>query len=263
MATFTVGSRVWYKRAGSTPFIAGDSTSVSGVYDAEQGGRNPAAISIVESTFKIGTSQGVPRILDADLAKSILTDTFVAISGVYDTSNTTQGVVEQQVANPLSPKVVTIPSGAFAPPTGKALYNTGSVGGQIVDEGATNRPSASNANTILSQDPAVRRAETAEGIAVTYGGTHEFASETVDIATASKRLGLRLPSAIIQPGVVVAVKTDARTTGVSPDGSGTKTAAGVIYTVLWGASGSSNPHKVKRLNRQLSLEHAQEDLVAA
>lgn len=256
---FTVGAAVWFKRKGSTPFVAGDPDDAGKVFDSELGGRGNAAITLNDSTFKIGSTMGVPQIKTTDLPPEIGSfDTLpkTTVSGV----GLNLGVREQTVVNPLAPKNVST-DGIFDASTPEALYNTGNqADGSIMDEGAVDRDKKDTLRTIDPNFPSGRpNAAIAEGINVDLDGSHEFANETIDIKSASKRVGIRTPSVEQQAGLVVQI-VNGKAGNVSPDG--TKLLVGTMYWVNWGPNNPSNPHKAKWRNAMKTTLHAEEDLVA-
>lgn len=261
MATFTVGQAVWFKRAGSTPFVTGDAANSALPVLNQLGGRGAAAITISESQFKIGKTMGVPEILTSDLPPVISSDDAfpkTTISGV----GLKLGVREQTVVNPLAPKSVST-DGIFDASTPNALYNTGNDdSGSIMDEGAVDRDGKDTLRTIDPNYPTGRpNAAVAEGINTPVGGTQDFVPETIDNKTASKRVGVRLPSVEQQAGFVVEVLT-ATAKSVSPDGTVVNIGDQLAW-VNWGPTNPSNPHKMKWYNKMRTTLHASNDLVAA
>lgn len=257
---FVIGQAVWFKRRGSTPFIAGDADNAALTYDSELGGRGNAAITLGDSVNKIGSVMGVPQIKTADFPAEIgSADTLpkTTVSGVA----LNLGVREQTVANPLAPHSVST-DGIFDASTPSALFNTGNqADGSIMDEGAVDRDGLTTAlRTIDPNFPSGRPTGiVAEGRPGASSGSHEFDDESIDISSASKRVGRRTPSVEQQAGIVVQIVSVTAGTR-SPDG--TKIDSGKMYWVNWGPNNPSNPHKTKWYNKMKTTIHAEEDLVA-
>jgi hypothetical protein len=257
---FAVGNFVWFKRAGSTPFVSGDPSNAGVVFDSELGGRGKAAITLNDSTFKIGSTMGVPQIKTSDFPTPITSaDT---LASTVDSAGVHIGVREQTVANPLAPKNVST-DGIFDDPTPKALFNTGTqADGSVMDEGAVDRNLTDTLRTLDPNFPSGRpHAAVAEGISAPISGSQEFVSETIDLKSASKRVGRRTPSVEQGAGMVIAVIPVTKK-GVSPDGTPVNPGDN-MYWVNWGPNNPSNPHKAKWRNAMKTMLHAEKDLVAA
>lgn len=258
---FVVGQKVWFKRAGSTPFVTGDPTDAGVDFGKNLGGRGKATISFTPSSNGLGNAQGVPQILATDGTLPTPLTTQDAVTGTI--SGGPQGVIEQVTNDPLAPAVVTV-SGIYGPDP--ALFNPGKdAAGNFIDDSATDR---NRINTILTQDPnvAVGRsassgAAVAEGPAITYSGSHEFAPETIDLKSAGKKLGIRTPSNQQEAGTVMQAITGVNPSTISPDG--TRVGSTRMYLINWGPDNPSKPHQSKWFNQMREMIHAEEDLVAA
>jgi hypothetical protein len=258
---FIVGNTVWYKKAGSTPFVRGDVTLPALPVGASLGGRGSAAVS-KSSSAKSGLSdaQGVPTLNYSDFPP--VKDSTATVNDGDDTflaAGQHLGVREQITGNtPLAPgKVAT--DGVFDGPTSERLSGLGTTESGA-DEGDVTAPQ----DTIRDINPNFptgrSTAATAGGAKTTVSGTHNFVSETID-QKGSKRVGTRLPSSEEGPGVVIQVVT-VKSAGVSVDG--TKVTIGdKQYWVSWGSSAVSNPHRSKSNNRMRTTLHAEADLLAA
>src|SRR6266404_2915003 len=109
MATpaFAVSQSVWFKKAGSTPYVTGDPTDAGkavGVTSAVGtganmlGGRGKSAITFTPSSFGLGAPQGVPQIVAADFPTPL--DSKVVVSGTYNLDGTNvRGVLSQITKN--------------------------------------------------------------------------------------------------------------------------------------------------------------------
>lgn len=258
---FVVGQKVWFKRAGSTPFVTGDAADATVEFGKNVTGRGKSIVTFTPSSNGLGAAQGVPQIAAADIPTPL--NTTDATTGTF--SGGPQGVVEGVTSDPLAPGIVTV-SGIFAPPTDVALFNPGKdASGNFLDDGATDR---NRINTINTQDPnvAVGRsansgAAVAEGPAISISGSHEFVSETVDLKSSGKKLGVRSASNWQEAGIVIQVVTGVSPTTVSPDG--TRVGSTRMYQVNWGLTNPSKPHQSKWFNGPRELLHAEENLVAA
>lgn len=261
-AAFTVGDNVWFKSEGSTPFVTGDASDAATVVGAELGGRGKAAISRSSAAQSgLSDAQGVPTI-DFTEFPNPLTST----DSAEDTSPAAGellGVREQITGNnPLAPGSVST-AGKFDGPTSDNLFNPGDDNqGSPIDEGNVDNDGDNTIRDIDPNFPSGRStAAVASGIGINVGGTQDFVKETIDLQTAAKRVGRRLPSSEEGAGTVVQVVT-VKNAGVTPDG--TKVRAGdFLYWVDWGTSNAGNPHNAKWYNRMRTTLHAEADLVAA
>lgn len=263
---FVVGDKVWFKREGSTPFVTGDSSDAALPVLNQLGGRGEAAIS-KDTTAQSGLSdaQGVPTIKFSEFPAPLASD-----DAVTDTFDDAQHLgVREQITdnNPLAPGQVAT-DGVFDGPTDKALFNPNEVSGDPVDEGRVdNDPEEDTIHSIDPNFPSGRpnigagSAAVAAGIPINVGGTQDFVSETIDLKTAAKRVGRRLPSSLEGPGTVIEVVT-VKSAGKSVDGTVVKV-GDKQYWVNWGTSDASNPHRTKWNNRMRTTLHAEADLVAA
>lgn len=261
---FVVGDKVWFKVSGSTPFVKGDHLDPALAVGAELGGRGKAAISKSSSAQSgLKDAQGVPTIDFTTFPDPLATDGTVA--GTFNTAGQHLGVREQGAKNPLAPKTVAT-DGVYDGPTDKNLFNPGNDNqGSPIDDGNVDN---GKTDTIRDQDPNFPsghkvggKQNVAAGIAINVGGTQDFVSESIDLKTASKRVGRRLPSSQEGPGTVIQVVTVV-SAGSTPDGTKVKVGS-KIYWVDWGASCASNPHRAKWNNKMRTTVHAEVDLVAA
>lgn len=252
---FTIGQRVWFKRAGSTPFVTGDATSSKVVFDSSLGGRGEPSLTFSGGTIPGGGRLGIPGQPAFTATTRTKLDsgnehTEHTVSGTFKfPGGESLGVKEKSLKNPLAPGVVTT-DGIYDGPTSKVLF--GNQDEAKTDSGTTLRTANPNYPTGLPN------ATSTTGTELPLSGTQEFVSEVVNVAGTT--VGFRAPSSEEGAGVVVQIITG--TVGsVSPDG--TKLIAGTMYYVNWGASAVSNPHRAKWNNRFRVQLHAQEDLIAA
>lgn len=265
--TFSVGTAVWFKAAGKTPFVTGDPSDSSLEVGNQIGGRGKAAITLTPDTIGLGSVQGVPQIATADFPTPLVSQD--GVTGTFPTGGQHLGVRDQITSqNPLAPGSVST-DGEFDGPTAKELYNPGNDGsGNTIDEGLTDRAEADTAlRTVNPNFPFGQpNNSVAEGVHGSksgpnpYGGGTKASGNGVDISGTST-VGRRTPSTEQNAGVVIEVVTTATVGAKSPDG--TVIVAGNLYWVNWGPANASNPHKAKWYNRQRTTLHAEEDLVAA
>jgi len=227
--SFVIGNRVWYKRAGSTPFITGNSTTAGTVYDSALAGRGDPSITFSGAQF------GVP------LPQFTTTFKTKVNTGVENTEHTVSGTFSFAGDT----------TGIFDQPTIEKLF-----GNQ--DEGASD-----SGNSIRTMDvnfPSGRpNAVTATGTSIPLSGSHPFVNETINVAGTT--VGYRTPSSEEGAGIVIKVNSGVTVGTKSPDG--TKILAGTTYWVNWGASSVSNAHRAKWNNRFRVSLHAEEELIAA
>jgi hypothetical protein len=245
---FTVGQRVWFKRAGSTPFVTGVAAAAATVYDSALGGRGDPSITLSGSSLGI---QGVPQYNAAFQTKvnTGVENTEHTVSGTIVAAGQNLGVREAAQTNPYVVGTVST-DGVYDGPTPPKLF-----GNQDEAEIAgTNSQRTIDPNFPTGRPSAV----TATGTTIPLSGSHEFANETINVAGTT--VGYRTPSSEEGAGVVVQVVTSTANT-YSPDG--TKIIAGSQYWVNWGASCVSNPARGKWNNRFRVMIHTEEDLVAA
>lgn len=246
---FTVGTRVWFKRAGSTPFVTGNSSAAATVYDAALGGRGDPSVTFSGAWAGI---QGVPQYTSGFQTKvdSGVESTENTVSGTFPVAGQNLGQRENAQTNPLAPGTVST-DGYFDGPTPSLLF-----GNQ--DEGNTD--SGNSLPTLDPNFPTGRpNAVTATGTAIPMSGSHEFTDE--GIAVSGTTVGYRTPSSEEGSGIVIQTVTGVTVGTKSPDG--TVITSGVMYWVNWGATSVSNPHRAKWNNRFRAMLHAEEDLVAA
>ena len=248
---YTVGQRVWFKRAGSTPFVTGDATSASTVFDSSLGGRGDPSVTFSGSSFGVATetlyTSGV-----TDKLNTGVENTEHTISGTFKfPGGESLGVREGSLSNPLAPVSGVSVLGPFDGPTSAKLF-----GNQ--DDGETD-----SGNTIGTLDPNFPtgrpNAAVATGTSIPLSGSHEFANETINVAGTT--VGFRTPSSEESAGIVIEVVSDVTLGNKSPDG--TVIRSGVMYWVNWGASSVSNPNRAKWNNRFRVQLHAEEDLISA
>lgn len=148
--------------------------------------------------------------------------------------------------------------GTFDGPTPSALFNPGSNGSLLIDEGQTG-----GTNTIQTYDPNRIGGQTmvTSGTSVKIDGSHDFQTETIDIKTATKVVGKRTPSSAEGSGEVIDIITVGNDS-YSPDGTFVK-AGTKMYYVNWGTSSVSNPRRARWYNRFRVSLHAEVDLVSA
>jgi len=243
----TIGSLVWFKKAGHTPFVSGVASNAAASYDHVLGGRGKSDLGPrTPSQVNLG---GVP-VFDPATLPSGVTSTQSA-TGTFPSSGIKHmGVVAGD--QPLAPKTVSTP-GIYGSPTPSILFNPGNdSSGSPIDEG-----SISSANTVRTNSPNVvygaRNRTVATGVPSPVGQK--------DLTVPAQRAGRRQPSTTEGAGVVVS-EVPVTKRSVSPDG--TALAPGdVMYWVQWGSSAPSNPAKSKRYNRFRVSLHAKSDLIEA
>lgn len=262
MAAFAVGDKVWFKLAGVTPYVKGDASDPAVEHGNELGGRGKAAISKSSSAQSgLGDAQGVPTIKFDEFPNPLQSDDSVA--GTFNTAGQHLGVREQITGNnPLAPNTVAT-DGVYDGPTDKNLFNPGNDNqGSPIDDGNVDNAKKDTIRDIDPNQPSGRSTTAvAGGIAINVGGDQDFVTETIDLKTAAKRVGRRLPSSQEGAGTVIEVVV-VKSAGISVDG--TKVKAGDIqYWVDWGTNNPSNPHRAKWNNKMRTTLHAEADLVAA
>lgn len=148
--------------------------------------------------------------------------------------------------------------GQFDGPTPSALFNPGSNGSLLIDEGQTG-----GTNTIQTYDPNRIGGQTmvASGTNVKIDGLNDNQYEVIDIKTATKVVGKRTPSSTEGSGEVIDIIT-VKADSYSPDGTFVK-AGTKMYYVNWGTSSVSNPRRARWYNRFRVSLHAEVDLVSA
>lgn len=265
---FVVNDLVWFKVRGRTPYVSGDPLNAATPVAALLGGRGKPTIGVSQkATSGLRAEQGVPSI-DATTFPPPLTskDAVDNTTDVVDGEDKL-GVTEQiNQNNPLAPRTVET-NGVFGPPTSENLFNADlDSDGSPIDEGRVDTVDKEYVNTIRTIDPSYPSGRgngvaKASGDAINLSGSHEFASETIDLKDTAKRVGLRQPSSEEGAGTVVHVVT-VKNAGKTSDGTPVK-AGDKMYWVNWGTSNPSNPHRVKHNNRFRVQLHAEADLVAA
>jgi hypothetical protein len=269
---FVVGNKVWFKALGSTPYVRGDASDPgkavgTGGNDLDfgassLGGRGKPDVS-KKSAAQSGLSdaQGVPTLDFDNFPPALASDD--AVTNTFNAAGQHLGVRDKITdGNPLAPGTVAT-DGVYDGPTDKNLFNPGNDGdGSPIDDGNVDN---AKKDTIRDIDPNFPSGRTttavAAGIAINVGGTQDFVSETIDLKTASKRVGRRLPSSEEGSGTVIEVVT-VKNGGKSPDGTPVSVGS-KMYWVDWGTSDVSNPHRTKWNNRMRTTLHAEADLVAA
>jgi hypothetical protein len=259
---FVVGDQVWFKEAGSTPFVRGDAADAgqavgTGGNDlnfgpSSLGGRGKPDVAKAQSAQSgLSDAQGVPTIQFSEFPAA--EDSGETVTDTFPAAGEHLGVREQITDNnPLAPGQVAT-DGVFDGPTTENLFDPAQ------DEGDTTPAD----DTIQNIDPNFPSGRTttavAGGASSPIGGSQDFVSETIDIA--GNTVGVRLPSSEEGPGTVIEVVT-VKSAGKSVDG--TPVAVGSKqYWVDWGSSAASNPHRTKWNNRMRTTLHAEADLVAA
>jgi hypothetical protein len=259
---FVVGNHVWFKAAGSTPFVRGDASDPALAVGASLGGRGKADVSLSAAAQSgLSDNQGVPTIQFNDFpAAHDSTDTVDDGDNTFPAAGEHLGVRDQVTDNnPLAPGSVAT-DGVFDGPTSERLSGLGTVDSGE-DEGDVSAPD----DTIRDIDPNFPTGRSnavaaSGGASSPIGGTQDFVSEIID-QKGSAAVGNRLPSSEEGPGVVIEVVT-VKSAGISVDG--TKLVVGdKQYWVDWGSSAVSNPHRSKLNNRMRTTLHAEADLVAA
>jgi len=243
----TVGSLVWFKKAGHTPFVSGVASDAAAPYDHVLGGRGKSDLGPrTPSQVNLG---GVP-IFDPATLPSALTSTQSATNTFPPSGIAYMGVVTGN--HPLASQKVSTP-GIYGSPTPSALFNPGNDGsGSPIDEG-----SISAANTVRTNSP--NTLSGAYNRTIATGVPSPVGQKNLTVP--AQRVGRRQPSTTEGAGVVV-LEVPVTKKSVSPDG--TALAPGdVMCWVQWGSSVPSNPAKSKRYNRFRTSLHAKKDLVEA
>lgn len=259
--SFSVNTLVWFKKAGRTPYVTGDAADAAKPTGHTLGGRGKAAITYSNRADSgMSDRQGVPT-LDLAHFPAPLTSAD-ASSGTTDGEHLGVRARDHQ-DSPLTPGQVQATDGIFDGPTSDNLFNPGNDGdGSPIDEGRVEN--STRKDTIRDTNPN-RLGQTkktfASGDAINVGGKQDFRSEIIDLKTAAKRVGRRVPSSEEAAGRVVEVIT-VKSAGKTPDGTKVK-AGDKMYFVNWGTSSPSNPHRVKLNNRFRVSLHAEADLIAA
>lgn len=244
---FSIGTAVWFKKANQTPFHNSTLLGGSGSATISQGTKAGSGLR---------DEQGVPTFDFSSLPTPL--DANDPATGTFPATGEKLGVREQVTVDPLAPSTVST-SGKFDNPTSAAAYNPGlGPDGSPIDEGNVD---VGNKNTIRTDDPNVMGGMTVASGYSNPSGSHELATEQIDLKTPANRYGRRTPSTTAAPGIVIeeyAVKEKS----VTPDGTVVYPGE-LMYAVDWGVRNPSNPHSAKWYNRFRVSIHAEKDLIAA
>jgi hypothetical protein len=249
---FVVGNKVWFKRAGSTPYVTGDAADPALAVKNQLGGRGKPNVARSQAAVSgLSDNQGVPTIKFADFPAPEASDDTAA--NTFPAGGEHLGVRDQVTDNnPLAPGAVAT-DGVFDGPTSKALFDPSK------DDGDTT-PASDTIKDIDPSFPSGRpHAAVSGGDTTPHANNQDFVAETVNVK--GHTVGVRLPSSEEGPGTVIEVVT-VKSAGISVDGTKVK-AGDKQYWVDWGSSAASNPHRSKHNNRMRTTLHAEADLVAA